>query len=256
MNQPAKSPGAPWMAQLTTSLSEKTGPSTSDCAISMLIVCEDPQVLRTLSRALDRFNVNTTTAEDALEATDQLQRARFDTVIIDFQQPDKAAELLRTMRASKLNRTAMLIAIAETLPSSQEAFRCGATFTIPRLKFLDQAMRCLRSSYFLILRNKRASVRFSLNDDIRLIPNGDSRTMEGRLINLSETGLKLSSTWTFRMGETFDAQFQLSAVSVKVRAKAIWIQDHEVGGQFVNIDNASLRAIQEWINSKLLGRLS
>jgi len=224
----------------------------------MLVICEDPQVLRTLSRALERFNVSAATAEDVVEAQDQLQRGRFDTVIIDFEDPAKAAELLRTMRASKLNRSAMLIAIAESLQSSQEAFRSGATFTIPRLKLLDQAMRCLRSSYFLILRNKRASVRFTLNQDVRILPEGDARALEAKLINLSETGLKMSCSRPFRCGDAFELQFQFpnNPTNLKLKAKAVWVREQEIGGQFVTIDETNLKTIQEWINTKLLGRLS
>ena len=75
MNQSVKIPGSVWTSQLPTSLTEKSGPSASEFTISMLVICEDPLVQRTLCRALERFNVNTTPAEDAAEARGEYQNS-------------------------------------------------------------------------------------------------------------------------------------------------------------------------------------
>lgn len=236
---------------------ERRGPSSQEFGIAMLLVCEDGRVLDTLNRALDRFSVKTTLARTLAEARTHLQSRKFDSIVVDFQNAEVATGVLRAMRESKMNTASIIMAIADKSAESQEAFKCGATFTIPRLQTVDQAIRCLRSAYSLVLRNKRTSIRFPLDQEISIFRENEP-PLEGRITNLSETGMKLTCQVALHKGSMLNVVFKLpNAAQIKTAMLVVWVRDNgETGGQFVKLDAISLKGIQEWINSKLLGRLS
>jgi ActR/RegA family two-component response regulator len=230
--------------------------SAGALTLSGIVFCEDTQILCVLERALDRLNIQTELALDAEEANQQFASTKFDMAIVDFENTALAASIVNALRSSKMNRDCTVIAIASDAKKHQDAFKCGANFTIPPVHTADAAMRCMRSSYFLMLRNKRASVRFPLEDAVSVLRNGDSKSISATVRNLSETGLKLKCPTTLQEGEVFEVDFQLPNGHVNAKARAVWLGgDEEAGCQFTTMDPASLKTVQEWINTKLTGRL-
>ena len=236
---------------------EKAGVPSQEFAVVMLLVSEDDQVLSSLGRALEKFNVRCVAAFSQDQAERQLRASKVDGVILDFDEIALATAVLRMMLESKMNSASMIIATVGTAGAAREAFQRGATLTIPRLQSVDQLTRCLRSSYYLVLRNKRASIRFPLDKEIH-ISQGQQAAMEGRVTNLSETGLKLICRPSLEKGTMLDIAFQLpNAANVKAKIQVIWSDDNgEAGAQFMKFEEEGLKRIQEWINTMLLGRLS
>jgi hypothetical protein len=155
-----------------------------------------------------------------------------------------------------MNHNCTVIAIADDGRSHLEAFKSGANFTIPRVHTGDAALRCMRSSHFLILSNKRASMRFPLNVAASICRNRESKLIPATIKNLSETGLRLMCSATPLAGEKFDASFQLPNGHVNAEIHTVWLSgDGEAGCEFTYIDPANLKTVREWISAKLLGRL-
>ena len=231
--------------------------SSGSLTLSGLVYCGDAQLLCVLERALDRFKLETTLAVDAEEAAEQLGNSKFDVAILDFEDSETASKIVRSLRSSKINRDCTVIAIAGNFEAHKQAFKCGANFTVPRMRTADEATRCIRSSYFLILRNKRASVRFPMDETASVYRNKESRSIAASVKNLSETGLKIKCKATLTEGEIFEVDFQLPNGRVNANAQAVWMnpEEDEIGCKFVALEGASLKAVQEWINTKLLGKL-
>jgi DNA-binding NarL/FixJ family response regulator len=227
-------------------------------SISWLLVCEDAQVIGTLNRALESYDINTACSMNAMDAEEQLGARRFDAVIIDFSNREMGAQILQTLRKSKRNRNCTVLAIVDDPQTHRKAFQHGANFTIPQLQTVEQARRFLRSTYFLILRNKRASMRFALDESVSVYSRSEGKSTLCRIKNLSETGFKLSSNSSLREGELFQLEFQLPGGDALVNATAnvVWVNGkNEIGARFTAGEDLRLKLIQDWINVKLLGRL-
>ena len=254
--QPVQMPATPVANLPLESLKETKDSAAQTFTLSGLVLSEDTQVLCVLERALDRFKIETTVAIDREEASQQLASSKFDVVIIDFENPESAEATVRELRASKFNRECSVIAIASNFKTHQAAFKCGANFTVPRLRTADEATRCIRSSYFLILRNKRASVRFPLSEIASVYRNGEKKSTSATIKNLSETGLRLKCSAALSEGEIIEIDFQLANGRVNGKVQVVWVNDEgEAGCKFTTLESGNLKAVQEWINIKLLGRL-
>jgi hypothetical protein len=158
------------------------------------------------------------------------------------------------MRRSKLNRDCVAIAIVDNVPAHSEAFKCGANFTVPRMHKTDQAIQCLRSSYFLILRNKRLAI----NTPATISRGQNAVTTRAAVRNLSEKRLGLSGTAGVLEGDVFNVEFYLPEVkaTISARVRAIRVdQNGELDGEFVAVDGNGLKSVQEWVSTALLGRV-
>lgn len=223
--------------------------------LSTLLVCDDPQLLKTLNRALAHFDVDTTVATDVDKAQESVLNLKFDSVIVDFKNLDMGCEVLTAARDTKLNGKTMLVAIVDDFARHRAAFDLGANFTIPRMATVDQAMRCLRSSYYMMLRKRRVSMRFPL--DLPASGRLNNGSIEFRIVNLSETGMGIESGSGLAKGDIFSAMFELPGTdkSVKASARVIWKDQHGVGGAaFLQFEGDAEVNLQDWINGNLMGR--
>src|SRR5579884_4505917 len=143
--------------------------SPQEFVISMLLASSVEQLLSRVGRALEKFNVRSFPAFTQDKAIAQLKSAKFDSLILDFEDLPFATPILRAMRESKMNRASMIIGIADKPGAAHEAFQCGANLIIPRFQTTDPLTRCLRASYYLVLRNKRASLRFPLDKEVQIL---------------------------------------------------------------------------------------
>lgn len=223
-------------------------------ALAGLLICEDTQLLCTLNRALDHMKIETALALDAEDAEEQLRTATFDVVIIDFANAESGKAILQHLRRSKVNRDCVAIAIVDNVLGHRDAFKCGANFTVPRTHKTDQAIQCLRSSYFLILRTKRLAINASAT-----ITRGQNAVSTKAVVrNLSEKRLGLSGTAGVLEGDVCSVEFYLAEVkaTINARVRAIRVDENgELDGEFVSVDGSGTKSIQDWISTALLGRV-
>ncbi len=220
-----------------------------------LLVSQDMQIVSALSRALDSFDVEPTVAKSMDKAEESIMNAKFDAIIIDLRNRDLGGEVLRAVRSTKLNRRTLIVAIADDYQLHQLAFKGGANFTIPRVSTLDQATRCLRSSYFMMLRQRRSSMRFPV--DMPITIRQGERMMEVRVMNLSETGMGLETSSPLGMGDLFASAFDLPGTGkpVKINARTVWTSERGVAGAvFCHLEETAVQNLQDWINANVMGR--
>ncbi len=115
----------------------------------MLVVEDDPELLRTLGRALRRSRYQVVEAGSGSQALTRLEEASFDVIVSDVHMPDGGGlELLRVVRRVDLDIPVILISGADDVQAAAAAVAYGAFRYLPKPLELDvlgttirQAMR-------------------------------------------------------------------------------------------------------------------
>jgi two-component system KDP operon response regulator KdpE len=88
----------------------------------VLVVDDDPLVLRAISKALARDGFDVATASDALPALSYAEHHRPDIVVVDFNMPTCGLEVVRTLKATL--RDEIFVAVLTGEDSEHMRARC------------------------------------------------------------------------------------------------------------------------------------
>jgi len=95
---------------------------------SLLLVDDDPNLLRALGRILSKAGFEVTTADGGEKALQQARRTRFDAAILDWALPDRTGlEVLRELRAMHFDGPAIMLTGERDTCDKVAAFEAGAT---------------------------------------------------------------------------------------------------------------------------------
>ncbi len=224
-----------------------------------LLLSRDADVLRLMRRLLDETSVHAHVTSSPMEATVELKRHKFDSVIVDCEDPDRAGEFLHCLRRASSSRRAIAIALLGGPHTVPTAFRMGANFALDKPLCLDHAARCLRAARGLILRECRRYHRHPVQLPVSLrVVSGTSLTAQGA--NFSEDGMAVETGGRVPMGSGVKVRFLLpgSASMVEASGEVTW-QGRQglVGIRFQQMQESSKLRYRGWLEQRLVpGHLS
>src|SRR2546423_485810 len=97
---------------------------TSLMALQALLLSNDPEVLKTIRRALDSVNIDLQVCHSAVEADDILKRRKYDTLLVDCDILNAPA-VLQGLRQGKSNKSCIAFALINRVTTIQQAFEMG-----------------------------------------------------------------------------------------------------------------------------------
>lgn len=110
-----------------TLISEEDSTSLTTSAIRVLLVDDDPELLRTLGRALRRHGYQVTETASGSQAIAKLEKTSFDVVVSDIHMPNGGGlDLLRVVRRVDLDVPVILISGVPDVQSAAAAIAYGA----------------------------------------------------------------------------------------------------------------------------------
>lgn len=216
-----------------------------------LLVTNDDSAAEVLGRLLPASGLAVERLSDFATALDRLQQQRFDALVIDFEDPQAAAGLLDEAR--KLNAWVPLVTIALVADQRQtrDIQSSGAHFVLYKPLSDDKAKACLRAVVGLLNRERRRAHRVPVQAPVELsLP--DTRTAEGILLDLSETGMDVLTAEPQVAGALFDVHFQLpgGGIEVKTRGEVAWAHPNgQTGVRFVELDESTKAELQVWLQN-------
>jgi CheY-like chemotaxis protein len=219
-----------------------------------LLLSRDPDVLRVMRRLLDEASVHPQVSYSPAQATGLLRRLKFDSVIVDCEDPDRASEFLSFLRNAPSSRRAIAIALLGGPATVPAAFRMGANFALDKPLSLEHAARCLRAARGLILRECRRYHRHPVQLPVSLrVVAGDSHYARGA--NFSEDGMAIEVGEMVPAGCGVKVRFLLpgSASSVEANGEVAWRgRQGMVGIRFLDMLEGSKLRYRRWLDQRLL----
>src|SRR5215469_15229205 len=102
---------------------------------SALLWCDEESTVRTLQSVLTELGVSVERCTSTEEADQQLQRQRFDAVVVDLDESGpEAHEILQRARKAALNRNTLTLAIVGPTVKVQDVFALGVNFLLYKPK--------------------------------------------------------------------------------------------------------------------------
>jgi CheY-like chemotaxis protein len=122
------------------------------------------------------------------EAIGELTGQKFEAVLVDFDDPQRAALVLQNAYLASPGNGAVTVALLSDRSAVRHAFGAGANFILYKPVSPEQVQASLRAATAMIKRERRRSLRVPVQVPVELrVANG--LDVEGILLDLSEDGL-------------------------------------------------------------------
>ncbi|MGD0568588.1 MAG: PilZ domain-containing protein [Candidatus Sulfotelmatobacter sp.] len=216
-----------------------------------LLVSTDDSASEVLGRVLPACGIAMERFSDFATAVDRLRQQRFDTLIVDFEDPKAAAEVFEEAR--KLNSGIMPVSVAlvEEPARAREILTGGAHFILYKPLSDDKARASLRAVAALLNRERRCAFRVQVQAPVEItLP--DARKAEGILLDLSSSGMDVLTAEPQIPGALLNFRFQLPDGSLEVQAhgQVAWANPNgQTGVHFLDLDESIKSQLETWLNA-------
>src|SRR6516164_11495279 len=137
--------------------------------LESLLVCRDPEVVRVLCPTLEKLSIEVEVSPAARSGTEMLSSSKFDAVIVDCDDLQGGAEVLRSLRQNASNKTSVSFAILNGKTTTQQAFEMGANFVLQKPVTTAGTLRCLNTAMSFMVREKRRYFRCPVQMPVVLV---------------------------------------------------------------------------------------
>lgn len=221
-------------------------------AFDCLVLCDELESLRILCKALDEAEINRDICTELEEATEFLNRRKYEAVIVDCDGINGGSSFLRSIRRSSSNKKASVFALISAETSVPKSFERGANFALLKPLSYEALSRSLRAAHNPMLRERRRSFRHPLEIPVELKPS-QSSTVHCVSRNISEGGIGLISANGARLGQEFDIHFRIPGEEewTEGRSEVKWVdQAGNAGVRFLQMPSADYKKLKEWLNEE------
>jgi DNA-binding response OmpR family regulator len=216
-----------------------------------LLISTDDSACEVLGRVLPASGIAVERFSDLATALDRLRQQRFDTLIIDFENAKAAAEVFEEGQKLNSGVAPVTVALVAERTKVREVLSGGAHFVLYKPLSEEKAKAGLRAVSALLNRERRRSYRVPVQAPVELtLP--DKRTMEGILLDLSETGMDVLTAEPQVPAALLKFRFVLPDASLEIDAhgQVAWAKPNgQTGVHFLDLDEALKTQLQEWLHS-------
>ena len=200
------------------------------------------RVLPTLGMAMDRSSDPETTIA-------RIQQQRFDALIVDFDDPKMAEDMLQ--HAQRVGSAPLSVALVADLTKVRDILSGGAHFVLYKPLSDDAVKAGLRAVAALLNRERRRAFRVPVQAPVEItLP--DTRKLDGILLDLSETGMDVLTAEPQVAGSLLAFTFQLpdGALKVEAHGQVAWANPNgQTGVHFLDISEAVSAELKTWLQA-------
>jgi CheY-like chemotaxis protein len=220
-------------------------------ALQALLLSNDPEVLKTIRRALDSVNIDLHVCSSAEEAGHVLNRRKYDSVLVDCD-VRSAPAVLQELRKGKSNKSCIAFALINQATTIQQAFEMGANFVLDKPLAMDRTARSVRAAHGLIMRERRRYHRHLLNATGTIIVDAGTELAVG-ITNISEGGISIECVRRLDEGGAARLRFLLPGAKkpLEIKGEIAWSgADGRAGIRFQVLPLAAKEEIEEWMEKR------
>ena len=212
-----------------------------------LILTRDIELSQAIRAAVERFGIATGSGAKGGDVLEELQRNKFDLVVVDCSNIEQGCAALREIRLSPTHRSAVSIAIVGEHGNREQVSEAGADFIVSHANYPVEIATTLRSAYGLILRERGRYSRFPLVAEVDVRCGAFST--HAWILNVSQGGVcirgidePLSGSLHMRFA------FEDSGPLVELTGTIVWQRDGLTGVQFTSMTKADRSELEGWLS--------
>ena len=216
-----------------------------------LLLSTDDSASEVLGRVLPASGIAVERLSDLTTAVERLQQQRFDALVIDFEDPKAAAEVLEEARRLNSGNALVTVALVAERTKARDILSGGAHFVLYKPVSDDTARAGLRAAIALLNRERRTAYRVPVQVPVELTLS-DAGKVEGILLDLSEAGMDVLTAEPQAPGALLNFRFQLPDGSLEVNAhgQVAWANPNgQTGVHFLDLDESVKGRLQVWLQA-------
>jgi CheY-like chemotaxis protein len=221
--------------------------------LQALLVSKDDLTAETLIQVLAQFGVAVARSNAADVALTRLTEERFDQVIVDFDDPEAASQLLEACRgiAGPDRKPPVTIALLRDGSQIRSILGAGAHFILTKPIAHEQAQNTLRAATAMLKRERRQSFRVAVQAPVS-IRIGDSSPVEGILLDLSSGGMDVLAAKSLPSAALLRVSFELpGGAGIEGDAEVAWsTANGQTGLRFCDMDEKMREEMGEWLAAR------
>jgi PilZ domain len=188
---------------------------------------------------------------------EELRTLKYEAVLLDFDTVPQTRAILEFLRENPSNRSAVVFAVATGAAQKQEALDNGEFMFECPITAKD-IRHAVRAAYGLMTRERRRYFRCAVELPISLKPRNGGPPLNCKTLNISSSGMAVSSSSSFRLGENVDILLTLETTDPVIPANGtiVWDDKHgKTGISFNCKDLAGQCQLDAWLDSQFVSQL-
>ena len=177
--------------------------------IRALLLTADPLLITTFTGVSSELGIQAESSEDSDAVSHQLNRARYEAVVLDFDTVSDAGPVLASVHQSRSNKEAVVFAAATNATHINQALQGRAHFLLRRPIEAPVIRRTLYAAYDLMVGGHRRHFRCtaSIQVEVKIIRSGES--FQCSTINISGNGVAIASPIPLKPAEMLNISLLL-----------------------------------------------
>jgi DNA-binding response OmpR family regulator len=222
-----------------------------------LVLTADQWLSSVFGKASTEFGMEAQITRDAQLASNQIGRAKFDTVVLDFDTVSETSQVLGLVRSSRANKSAVILAVATDNIQQKVASRDGASFLLHRPIDISQVRRALAAARGFMVAERRRYFRCAVELAV-LITRNDSEHIQCTSMNISSNGIGINTPATLKPGERLHVSCMLpGGLNFRAFVKVIWDDGHGKSGlYFDDVHSEMQNKLESWLDSQFATTLT
>ncbi|MGA7755228.1 MAG: PilZ domain-containing protein [Candidatus Sulfotelmatobacter sp.] len=217
--------------------------------VQALLVSSDDSAADVLGKVLPSFGIAMDRSSDLETTLARIQQQKFDALIIDFDDPKAAEEVLQ--QAQKLGTGPLSIALVADSGRVRNILNGGAHFVLYKPVSEEAAKAGLKAAAALLSRERRRAFRVPVQAPVEItLP--DTRKLDGILLDLSETGMDVLTAEPQVAGSLLACRFQLpdGALEIAAHGQVAWANPNgQTGVHFLDLPENILNELKSWLKA-------
>lgn len=216
-----------------------------------LLVSDDSTIVEQLTHCVERFAISADVCPDVPTATTLINTRKFEAIFIDFALGHRAQPILERIRLSPSNQSSVTFALVDS--DLHAEFEVQPNFVMQKPLTDILIGTTLKAALGLIIRDYRRYFRCPLAVPVVLRIDGTAQ-IPCNLMNISEGGLAINTSVTFKPGALVNARFALPGQpdTLDIAAEVCWCDNKgRAGLQFRSLPPEQKLRLQGWLSSRI-----
>ena len=227
--------------------------------IHTLLVTPDPWLVANFTNVSRELGIDAQRSGKTGGVPEELGRAKYEAVLVDFDTVPETLAILASVRESPANRNAVVFAVATDSAHRQQALQQGANFVFERPLEAKEIRRVLYAAYDLMARERRRYFRCSAELPVLLTQSSTTTDLRCMTINISSSGMALSTPVPLKPGEEVRIILFLHATGPVVRGSGTVVWDDKHGKSGLTFQCSIARdqnELQTWLDTQFYDLLT
>src|SRR5271169_6941985 len=138
-------------------------------SLQALVLCSDEKTTKVLRRVLSDLEIGVELCTDADSAVRKLTRGRFEAVVVDCNDEDMAARVLKSVRSAPCNKRSVAVAMIDGQKAVRSAFALGAHFVLYKPISAERARTSFRAARALMKCERRRNIRVTVQIPVAMV---------------------------------------------------------------------------------------